>query len=744
MLAHARMRRRPWIVLVLGMAACALGRGNDTDPGPGEPDANPEALPLRSCRTTFEHRPAGPVTAVEVAGEWNWDAREPLADADGDGTYTLDKELPAGVHAYKLVVTRPGGAVEWILDPANPYRAYDGGIENSAVRVADCSLPLVDVAAHEVIGAGATTKLALWRGANGAAITNVRVVRRFEGAEHQVEGARDGAELTITLGELPAGKHTLVATAEDAEGRTSQRVLVPFWIEPERFDWRDALIYMVMTDRFRNGDPANDPPKAASADPGAVFHGGDLRGITQAIEDGTFEALGVRALWLSPFVENATTVHDDSGHGVTAYHGYWPTKARAVDPRFGSEADLDALVTAAHRRGIRVLMDFVINHVHEDHEYATTHPEWLRKGCQCGTPGCDWTERRLDCSFRPYLPDIDWRHRGASEQMIDDALWWLERFDLDGLRVDAVKHVEDLAVFNLATRVNDEFERGGTEYFLLGETAMGWRGDDLQANLPEYQTISRYVGENALSGQFDFVLYHATATKVWTDDARGMLHLDYWTRQSLLQYPATAVMTPFVGSHDSERLISLADYGSGNPIVHNKWATQSLPGAPTRDEPFDRAAIALAWTLTVPGAPLLYYGDEYGEHGGADPDNRHMWRPLAARDARQTNLHARIARAGTLRQQLAPLRRGDYVSLTVTEDVLSFARTYQGDSVIVVINRAGAPRTLAIAVPSNVATDGAFIDRMDPNGRMLQLANGTLSIDMPARSAAILARATAQ
>jgi glycosidase len=227
---------------------------------------------------------------------------------------------------------------------------------------------------------------------------------------------------------------------------------------------------------------------------------------------------------------------------------------------------------------------------------------------------------------------------------------------------------------------------------------------------------------------------------VWADDQYGMLHLDYWTRASLEQYPADAVMTPFVGSHDSERLISLADYGSGDPVVHHKWASDGLPAAPTSDEPYDRAAIALTWLLTVPGAPLLYYGDEYGEHGGADPDNRHMWAAPADRTARETALHARVARAGRLREELAPLRRGDYTPLTVTEDVLSFARTWQGQAVIVVINRAGAARTAEIDVPATVLADGPLIDRLDPAEPTRALTGGHLTLAVPARSAAILVR----
>jgi glycosidase len=723
------------IAVALVCSGCASALFGDDAPGDDDVPPDVGTVPIRSCSTRFAYQATGAVAGVELAAEWNWDAREPLADTGG-GAYVLDKDLAPGLYAYKLVITRPGGAVDWILDPANSYRTYDGGVENSAVRVPDCTAPLVEVGENVVADGAATVKLRMFRGKDGSEIDRITVARRFENAESEItELERKDGDLTVTLTDLAPGKHVLAVELADKAGATSERVLVPFWIEPEKFDWRDALIYMVMTDRFRNGDPANDPGRDPAAVFEADFRGGDLRGITQALEDGTFDALGVRALWLSPFVENARRVHDDQGHGVSAYHGYWPVKARAIDPRLGTEADLDALVTAAHRRGIRVLMDYVINHVHEDHEYFAAHPDWFRVGCVCGTSGCDWTERRLDCSFRTYMPDVDWQNRDAGEQMISDALWWLERFDLDGLRVDAVKHVEDLAVFDLRARVAEKFERGGTEYFLLGETAMGWRGDNLADNLPEYETISRYVGDDALSGQFDFVLYHATASRVWADDNKGMLHLDFWTKASLEQYPTSSVMTPFVGSHDSERLISLATYGSGSQLVHHKWADQGLPDAPGSQEPYDRVAIALAWTLTVPGAPLLYYGDEYGEHGGADPDNRHMWVAPAQRSPRQTSLHERVARAGTLRKELAPLRRGTYASLTVTEDVLSFARILGNDHVIVVINRSGSPRTQQIAAPF---PDATLVDRMDPAGRTAMLINGTLSIDMPARSVAIL------
>ena len=118
----------------------------------------------------------------------------------------------------------------------------------------------------------------------------------------------------------------------------------------------------------------------------AAMQGGDLRGVEGAIRDGYFDALSVRALWLTPWqTQPAGAFPDASGtRSVMGYHGYWPVKAREVDPRLGGAPALRALVAAAHAKGIRVLMDTVLNHVHQGHEYFTAHRDWFRTGCVCG------------------------------------------------------------------------------------------------------------------------------------------------------------------------------------------------------------------------------------------------------------------------------------------------------------------------------------------------------------------------
>ena len=743
----------------------------DTEPNEAGPTDATEAedlgeivdvgIPERSCETMFVYRDEATPYRVSVAGEWNDWALQDMAQqptATGGGSeWTLALPLDVGVHAYRVVVqATAGGESAWILDPANPYRKWHGELENSGARVGDCHVPLLITEPMEAPLLVAGSALAKGR---------FRFLRAAGGPDPDVDSAivtlsRNGVDvalddpaltlsdegvLGVELSALEPGKYTLLARIADLDGAATEPARAVFWVEDETFDWRDTPLYMIMIDRFRDGAPDNNPEPTPGAEPSTDWYGGDLQGVTQAIEDGVFESLGVRALWISPWNLNPAGAHlaGDGLHGMTGYHGYWPIDSRAVDPRFGGDEALDAMIRAAHARGIRVMMDLVLNHVHEQHPAFLAHPEWFNTGCLCGQESCDWTEHRLDCLFATYMPDIDWRVTAAADAFIDDALYWLERFDVDGFRVDAVKHVPDLAVANLSTRISEGFERAGTEVFLLGETAMGWGGHDVADSLNDYETISRYIGPNLLNGQFDFVLYHAVATKTWAYDEfdAAMAHPDYWLQQSLLHYPADAIMTPYIGSHDTARFVTSATYrgqdeAHAQDLAHHSYAP--LPGAPTDREPYERMRTALTWLLTIPGLPLLYYGDEYGQFGGHDPDNRRWWRPEAERSEWETWLYESIARLGTLRASLPALRRGDYLSLKASGSFLAFARRLGDDLVVVALNHSDAPVSERVVLPQSYVTgpEGSVENRLvESDGASLDTEG--LLISLPARGVGV-------
>ncbi|HEY8088666.1 MAG TPA: alpha-amylase family glycosyl hydrolase, partial [Polyangiaceae bacterium] len=469
---------------------------------------------------------------------------------------------------------------------------------------------------------------------------------------------------------------------------------------------------------------------------------------TQKIQDGTFDKLGITVLWLSPFNTNPTDawIAQDGVHMVSGFHGYWPIKARQVDPRFGGDAELHALVTEAHAHGIRVIQDMVIQHVHQEHEYLAQHPDWFNTtGCLCGTNNCDWTVHRLDCLFTKYLPNVDWTNTAASEQFGADAVYWLDAFDLDGFRMDAVKQVPDIAVINLTSRVRDEFEAAGTRVFMTGETAMGWSGDTLASNAGQYQLISQYIDPDGLDGQFDFVLYYAVPLNVFASAAKGMIHADYWTQASGWEYPRGSIMSPYVGSQDTARFITIASYqgqdAAHDPgIPYNQWT--NIAGAPPDASVYGKHRLALAWLLGLPGAPMLYYGDEYGEYGGVDPNNRVNWRgDSGALSADEQATLAFVSKLGQARRELVAMRRGAYVPVYAgSQDVLVFARqTPQGDVALEAISRLTTPTSITTALPPALAlADGTTLhDRM--GGPDVHVTAGTVSLTLGPRSAAILA-----
>lgn len=722
------------------------------------------AIPERSCETTFVYHDEALPYRVSVAGEWNDWALQDMALVPGSrvggSEWSLALPLAVGVHAYRIVVqATAGGDSAWLLDPENPYRKWHGELENSGARVGDCHVPLLITEPMEAPAlveglALAQARFRFLRAAGGPDPDPASVA--FSLSRNGLDQALDDPASTLSeggvfgleLSALEPGKYTLLASAADLDGVPTEPARAVFWVEEETFDWRDTPLYMVMIDRFRDGEPANNATPTPGAEPSTDWYGGDLQGVTQAIEEGVFEALGVRALWISPWNVNPAGAHlaGDGLHGMTGYHGYWPIDSRGVDPRFGGDEALDAMIRAAHARGIRVMMDLVLNHVHEQHPAFLAHPDWFNTGCLCGQEGCGWTEHRLDCLFAPYMPDIDWRVTAAADAFIDDALYWLDRFDLDGFRVDAVKHVPDLAVANLSTRISEGYERAGTEVFLLGETAMGWGGHDVADSLDDYETISRYIGPNMLNGQFDFVLYHAVATKVWAYDDfdAALAHPDYWLQQSLLHYPADAIMTPYIGSHDTARFVTSATYrgqdeAHAQDIAHHSYPP--LPEAPTDREPYERMRTALTWLLTIPGLPLLYYGDEYGQFGGHDPDNRRWWRPEADRSEWETWLYGSIARLGTLRASLPALRRGEYLSLKANGSFLAYARRLGDDLVVVALNHSNDPVSEQVTLPQNyvtgpegpvenhlVAADGASLD---PEGLLISLPGRGVGVYVP-------------
>ncbi len=697
-----------------------------------------------ACATTFSFTPSAgqSVQSVAVSGEWDG-FTTPTPMTGTNNVFTGRVPLAPGRYAYKLIVNGT-----WQLDANSTLRKYVSGTENSAVDVTDCYLPTLSVATQTNANGHYNVRVAFNPGLAQTQldVSTAAASLRKDFVQNPIAATSDGSSITVDAANLAAGKYTIFVDAKDRLGRAAPTLRLVFWVEADAFDWHDSLIYMAVTDRLKNGDTSNDVGPTPNVDPRADFHNGDLAGVAQVIESGALDQLGIRTLWLTPFNTNPTGAYLDADGVdlVTGYHGYWPVKGRDVDPRLGGTTALQSLVKTAHAHGMRVLMDFVVHHVHQDHEYIAAHPDWFSQGCLCGTNNCDWDTHRLDCVFATYLPNINWTNSDASLQMESDAVYWLDTFDIDGFRMDAVKQVPDAAVMNLSTSVRRAFEASGQRVFMTGETAMGWSDCDLSCNAWQYDLISHYIGPWMLDGQFDFPLYYAVPMQVFSSDNHGMIHADYWSQASGWEYPSQAIMSPYIGSQDTPRFITLATY-RGQDAAHdpsipgNKWTNYA--GPPDSTEAYQRLRVAMSWLLGQPGAPMIYYGDEYGEWGGADPNNRHDWRggnPSALSADEQATL-ALTQKLGQARKNLVALRRGAYVHVFASEPVVVFARvTTSNDVALVAINRTSSPQPATFALPPSLGVaDGTLTDAL--GGPSVIVSGQTITMTLPAYGQAILA-----
>ncbi len=458
--------------------------------------------------------------------------------------------------------------------------------------------------------------------------------------------------------------------------------------ELNRHDNQAQVLYSLMIDRFMNGNTANDKPlNRPDVLPKVDYQGGDLKGITQKIEEGFFQDLGITTIWISPITQNP---YDAWGQNVdpdtkfSGYHGYWPIYTTVIDERFGSDAELRELLDVAHQNGMNVILDYVANHLHINSPVLQAHPDWTtplylpdgRKNLEL------WDEQRLTTWFDVHIPTLDLEREEVCQPMTDSALYWVANYDFDGFRHDACKHIPLNYWRMLCHKMKSRFPE--RQLWQIGETY----------GSPEL--IGSYVKSGMIDAQFDFNIYHTTRD-VLLDD-RQMKDIVDEVSRSAAAYGSHHTMGNITGNHDKPRFISLAG-GALSPYEPDKYAGWHRTVGVGDPVGYKKLALMNALITTIPGVPCIYQGDEYGIPGANDPDNRYMMVFDGYSEIEQAQ-KALTKELISLRRNQLPLIYGDLKTLYLEGNLWVFAREYMGQYVVVAINNGGSEAVAECQLPA--------------------------------------------
>jgi alpha-amylase len=447
---------------------------------------------------------------------------------------------------------------------------------------------------------------------------------------------------------------------------------------------QDQVIYFVFTDRFHNGDKTNDA-NTHPADPHA-YHGGDLQGVIDKLD--YIQGLGATTIWISPFNDNQDNAYLGKYWG---YHGYWIQRFDKVDEHMGDEATLKRLVDEAHKRGMTVLFDAIVNHTGYDAPMVKdpAFDRWFHRNGGV----TDWNNPFQNENFDVAgLPDLNTENKAVLEEMTRVWADWITRTGADGFRLDTVRHVP-IPFWNV---FNGEMKkRFGSRFFILGEVSYH-----------NGRTYPPYLENANLDALFDFPTFEAM-TEVFALGKSCKLLAE--TLELDLLYKNSGMMVTFLDSHDEKRFMTVA----GNDKA--------------------KLRLALMYMLTMRGIPMLYQGIEVGMEGGGDPDNRRDM--IFDKDPDMAELTRNLIQ---LRRTQPALSRGHMRVLAVDDTTIAFSRRYKDQELLVAFNNGLTPRTITVPLAPESPLRRATVLHDVVNEGGPKVIDGQVTLTLQPQGAAIL------
>ncbi len=511
------------------------------------------------------------------------------------------------------------------------------------------------------------------------------------------------------------------------------------------FVWNGANLYFLLTDRFNNGDTANDVNFDRTKKTAKLrgFKGGDLKGITQKIKEGYFDTLGINAIWMTPVVEQ---IHGgtDEGTGVTyGFHGYWTKDWTKIDPNYGTDNDLKELVATAHKHGIRILLDAVINHTGPVTEKDPVWPnEWVRTEPQCKYSNY---ENTITCTLVKNLPDIKtesneevalppqlvekWKNEGRYEQEVKELdeffartgypraprfyiIKWLTdyitAYGIDGYRVDTVKHTEE--------NVWQEFKKECDYSFAQ------WKKNnpDKVLDTNDFYLVGEVYNYSISNGKlFNF----------------GDKNVNYFDKafNSLInfEFKWNAKQLSFEDSNKKYNRILNTELKGAGVLNYVSSHDDGMPFDPKREKPFESANRLLLGL----GTSQVYYGDESarslvveGAEGDATLRSFMNWEKIQ-NDQKTQEVLTHWQKLGQFRKNHPSIGAGNHKMLTQTPYVFSrtFSKNDFKDQVIIGVDLKEGAKTIHV---STVFKNGDKLKDTYSN-QIVKVSEGKIILDSP-------------
>ena len=490
------------------------------------------------------------------------------------------------------------------------------------------------------------------------------------------------------LNTVAAGEKTIPVTVKDIYGNVYTTATNVTVTERKKsagdFDWDEAVIYFAVTDRFFDGDASNNDAYGVGdyntgEKGGSSYHGGDFAGLNQKLD--YLKDLGVNTIWITPIVENITEdQHDNKTDTATyGYHGYWASDFTKLNKHLGTEQQFKALLDAAHSKGMKIMVDVVLNHAgYGTEKYfnsiltdADGNSISMIRDSNNTISGDDKYDSLSD------LPDFVTENKAVTDQLVTWQTEWMSKYSIDYYRVDTVKHVETTtweAFKNSLTKVNPDFKMIG-EYSGAG-----------------YANNAGELGTGSMDALLDFD-FNDFAQKFVTGDISGV-ESSLQKRNGAINN--TATMGSFLSSHDEDSL-------------QYKLVNESKL---SEEEAYNQMKVAATLQITAKGQPVLYYGEEIGQ-GGANnwpyQTNRRDfdWTELEKQKADSNSIYNHYKTMLAIRNAYTDVfARGNRSTVAVSDadgyEVIS--RSYGNSTLYVGMNVKEAEKEVVIPVAESAGT----------------------------------------